>query len=69
MEAARDGIAVVRSSRVWGGLVVEGLSKWQDAGFVPAGTLPAQKARVLLQVALANGMHTPGELLRVFNEY
>jgi hypothetical protein len=24
---------------------------------------------VLLQVALANGMHTPGELLRVFNEY
>ena len=69
MQAARAGIAVVRSSRVWGGMVVEGLSKWQDAGFVPAGTLPAQKARVLLQIALANGMNTSEELLRVFSEY
>ena len=67
--AAKKGVAVVRSSRVWGGMVVEGLARWQEAGFIPAGTLPAQKARVLLQVALANGIRSTDELLRVFAEY
>ena len=69
MSAAGKGIAVVRSSRTWGGMVVEGLAKWQAAGFIPAGALPAQKARILLQVALANGIQSTDELLRVFAEY
>lgn len=51
-EAAKAGIVIVRASRVHGGATVEGLERWQQAGFVPAGSLNPQKARVLLQLAL-----------------
>ncbi|EJX01474.1 L-asparaginase, type II, partial [gut metagenome] len=51
-EAVRNGLLVVRASRVHGGSTVEGLSTWQDAGFIPAGSLNPQKARVLLQLIL-----------------
>ena len=51
-EAAKTGIVIVRASRVHGGATVEGLERWQQAGFVPAGSLNPQKARVLLQLAL-----------------
>ena len=51
-EAAKSGVVVVRASRVHGGATVEGLASWQEAGFVPAGSLNPQKARVLLQLAL-----------------
>ena len=33
-------------------MTTEGLAKWQKAGFIPAGTLSAQKARILLQLIL-----------------
>ncbi len=69
LHAAQRGIAIVRSSRVWGGMVVDGLAKWQEAGFIPAGSLPAQKARILLQLALGHGLSAPEELLRVFALY
>lgn len=46
MEAAAHGVLVVRASRTPSGMTVEGLAEWQDAGFVPAGTLNPQKARV-----------------------
>ena len=46
MEAAAHGVLVVRASRTPSGMTVEGLAEWQDAGFVPAGTLKPQKARV-----------------------
>ena len=51
-EAARQGALVVRASRTGGGSTVEGLAAWQEAGFVPAGSLNPQKARVLLQLCL-----------------
>ena len=51
-EAARAGVLIVRGSRVHGGSTVEGLRVWQDAGFIPAGSLNPQKARVLLQLIL-----------------
>ncbi len=51
-EAAKAGIVIVRASRVHGGAIVEGLERWQQAGFVPSGSLNPQKARVLLQLAL-----------------
>ena len=44
MEAAAHGVLVVRASRTPSGMTVEGLAEWQDAGFVPAGTLNPQKA-------------------------
>lgn len=53
-EAAAQGVLVIRASRTSEGCVTEGLSEWQDAGFIPAGTLSAQKARILAQVAIAH---------------
>lgn len=52
VRAAADGIAVVRASRTGAGPVLDGLPRWQEAGFIPAGTLPPQKARILLQLGL-----------------
>lgn len=51
--AASQGVAVVRSSRVPSGSTTEG-AEIDDAkyGFVAAGALNPQKARVLLQLAL-----------------
>ncbi len=51
--AASHGVAVVRSSRVPSGSTTEG-AEIDDAkyGFVAAGALNPQKARVLLQLAL-----------------
>lgn len=54
LRAAKNGVAVIRASRVPGGATVEGLAHWQEAGFIPAGNLNAQKARVLAQVVLAD---------------
>lgn len=45
-------LPVVRATRVPGGCVTEGLARWQEQGFVPAGTLTAQKARILAQLVL-----------------
>ena len=51
-DAAEKGVLIVRASRTGDGMTTEGLAKWQKAGFIPAGTLPAQKARILLQLIL-----------------
>lgn len=55
-EAASSGVLVIRASRTGSGMCVEGLAEWQDAGFVPSGTLNPQKARVLAQLCLACGI-------------
>ena len=64
-EAARSGTVVVRASRTGSGSTVEGLACWQDAGFVPAGSLNPQKARVLLQLALTQ-TKCPAEIDALF---
>ena len=51
-DAAEKGVLIVRASRTGDGMTTEGLAKWQKAGFIPAGTLSAQKARILLQLIL-----------------
>lgn len=51
-EAAQAGVLIVRASRTPTGATVNGLSAWQEAGFVPSGTLNPQKARVLAQLIL-----------------
>ncbi len=68
IEAARNGVLVVRASRTYRGNVVNGLQRWQEASIIPAGTLPAQKARILLQLALAHGMDAHSTL-QAFHEY
>lgn len=68
-DAAKKGIAVVRSSRVPTG------STTQDAeiddvkyGFVASGTLNPQKARILLQLALTK-TSDPQKIQEIFNTY
>ena len=67
-DAAKAGILVVRASRVGSGAVVEGLARWQEAGFVPADSLNPQKARVLLQLALTV-TQDPAEVDALFRRY
>ncbi|AKM10889.1 asparaginase [Croceicoccus naphthovorans] len=52
-QAARDGIVVVRSSRIAGGYVARNVEIDDDAnGFVVAGDLGPAKSRILLQLAM-----------------
>ena len=52
-EAARAGVAIVRSSRTGGGIVERNIEIDDDTlGFIAADELNPQKARVLLQLAL-----------------
>jgi L-asparaginase len=68
-DAIRQGVAVVRSSRVGSGHVMRNGAAPDDAlGSISAGTLNPYKARVLLMLALAVG--TPANTLQsTFNTY
>ncbi|MEM6488932.1 MAG: asparaginase [Pseudomonadota bacterium] len=55
VEASADGIACAMSSRAGSGRVVA-LTPLREAGILAADTLNPQKARILLQCALAAGM-------------
>jgi L-asparaginase len=63
-EAAGRGVAVVCSTRVGGGIVALD-AELEGRGFIAAGDLNPQKARVLLQLALT-GNPGPEELRGVF---
>ena len=67
--AAHQGVAVVRSSRVPTGATTED-AEIDDAkyGFVAAGTLNPQKARILLQLALTQTRDT-AQIQQMFNQY
>ncbi|SHO66163.1 L-asparaginase [Pseudoxanthobacter soli DSM 19599] len=65
--AAARGIVVVRSSRVGSGPVMRNIEIDDDTpGFVAAGSYNPAKARVLLQVLLANGIDAPAEVQAAF---
>lgn len=67
-EAARSGIAVVRASRCPLGPVLRNIEVSDDAlGFVAAGLHNPAKARVLLQVLLANGITAPDAIQAAFD--
>lgn len=67
--AAHSGVAVVRSSRVPTGATTED-AEVDDAkyGFVAAGTLNPQKARILLQLALTQTKDAK-QIQQMFNQY
>lgn len=67
-DAVKAGVAVVRASRVSSGHVMRNGAASDDAlGFVSAGSLHPFKARVLLMLALANGIHDRDALQRAFD--
>ena len=68
-EAAKAGVPVVRASRVDFGSVDRNVEVNDDArGFIAARTLNPQKARLLLQLALASDIAEAGQLQRLFDE-
>jgi L-asparaginase len=68
-DAARRGVAVVRSSRVGSGIVRRNIELDDDAlGFVAALELSPQKARVLLRLALTRTSDVH-EIQRMFEQY
>jgi L-asparaginase len=66
--AARQGVSVVRASRVPAGRVSRNVEVDDDSsGFVAAGGLNPQKARVLLQLLIAGGITAPDAVQRAFD--
>jgi L-asparaginase len=66
--AVRQGVSVVRASRVSAGRVSRNVEVDDDAsGFVAAGSLNPQKARVLLQLSIADGITAPDAVQREFD--
>lgn len=66
-DAADAGVVVVRSSRTGSGIVTP-YAEYDRLGFVSAGSLNPQKARILLMLALTK-TSDPKEIQRMFNEY
>ena len=67
-DAAKAGIAVVQSSRAGSGRVIDDKVALREAGFVAADNLTAQKARILLMLALTVTADTD-EIRRIFDTY
>jgi L-asparaginase len=68
LAAADAGVAVVQSSRSGSGRVIDDKVALRDAGFVAADSLTAQKARILLMMALT-ATTDRNEIRRIFDEY
>ncbi|MFK4003600.1 asparaginase [Qipengyuania sp. NPDC077563] len=66
VEQARNGVAVVRASRTDEGLV-DREPEDRDNGFIAARALNPQKARVLLQLLLADGISDPAAIQQKFD--
>ncbi|CAF4930978.1 unnamed protein product [Rotaria sp. Silwood1] len=67
-EAARNGVAIVRASRVCYGRVTKDIDDDKN-GFLYSGTLNPWKARVLLMIILAAGINDQAVRQRFFNYY
>lgn len=67
-KAAAEGIKVVASDNKGQGRVLNSPQRLAE-GIVTGDNLRPQKARILLQLALACGKSSPEELQRIFNQY
>ena len=65
--AQKKGIVIVATARTYGGRVQD-TPRRHDAHIVPGDNLPAEKARLLLQLALTKTSDL-NEIQRIFNEY
>lgn len=68
VNAAKNGIVVVQSSRAGSGRVIATKASLLSDGFVAADTLPPIKARILLMMALTR-TKDPTEIRRIFATY
>jgi L-asparaginase len=66
---AKQGVAVVRSTRLGSGIVLRNNEVEDDKrGFIASGELNPGKSRVLLQLALTR-TKDPGRIQKMFNDY
>lgn len=68
VDAQKQGVVIVRSSRVGNGLVVAGIQRYTNQKFLNGDNLNPQKARILLQLALTKTTNLE-EIQRMFAEY
>ena len=66
--AVKKGVAVVRSKRCEAGAVIAAEQSYQEASFLEGDSLPPQKCRILLQLALLKKCSLP-ELQNMLHEY
>lgn len=67
INAQKQGVAIVKTSRCGSGIVTR-VEDDDKANFVAGGSLNAQKARILLMLALTK-TNNPAEIQRIFDEY
>lgn len=68
-KAVQAGVMVVRASRTGSGLVLDGLTRWQEAGFIPSRSLSPQKARILLELSIALWGADHNQIAKAFKNY
>jgi L-asparaginase len=69
-KAAKNGVVVVRSTRLPSGIVMRNAEVEDDKlGLVASGELNPGKSRVLLQLALTRPQHTAADVQKMFYEY
>lgn len=68
IDAQKQGVVIIRSSRVGNGTVINSVPKWDKEHFLKADTLNPQKARILLMLALTK-TNDLAEIQRMFDEY
>ncbi|MCF0254375.1 MAG: type II asparaginase [Duodenibacillus sp.] len=67
-QAVKQGVVVVRGARLPYGPTIVSDAEWEEAGFLNAGTLSVQKARILLQLALTK-TNDPKKIAEMFRQY
>jgi L-asparaginase len=66
-KAAKDGVLVVRSTRVWSGFVTRNVEVDDDkSGFIVSEDLNPQKARILAQLLIASGVNDRARMQEAF---
>jgi len=68
IDAQKQGVVIVRASRVGNGMVVAGVKRYTAEKFLNGDNLNPQKARILLQLALTK-TNDLNKIQQIFDEY